>query len=81
MRFGSREGSYLLSEMLTRSLPTVSRTMAIDALVVENGHQMACRPRLLAHLCLRLGRPRLAGRVPPRSLAGTGTGVAWRAER
>lgn len=46
MRFGSREGSYLLSKMLARSLPAVSGAMAIEAFVVETAHQMAYRPRL-----------------------------------
>ena len=55
--------------------------MAIDTFVVETAHQMAYRLRLPGDLCLRLGVKdwRVAGLA--RSLAGTGTAGAWRAER
>ena len=70
-----------MSEMLTPSLPTVSGTMAIDAFVVETGHQMGCRPRLRGHLWVRLGVKdwRVAGLRSKHGLHGNG--VAWRAER
>lgn len=66
--------------MLARSLPAVSGAMAMDAFVVETAHQMAYRPRL-RDLCLRLGVKdwQVAGLA--RSLAGTGTALAWRAEQ